>query len=163
MINITEVRIQSPLPQWVRTNAGANAGVSPTPVPQREPPLIASATALGVCFAPASPLRMAQGGRGQSLAKRIAPVSSGSLRPDLNAMDMRLRLCMSALRSLADQPASEFNRVPLGERHIDEYFRAKDASLELLTAAINAEGVDDDFWIMMREYIQRRWQPRRGG
>ena len=65
---------------------------------------------------------------------------------------------MSALRSLADQPASEFNRVPLGERHIDEYLRAKDASLELLRAAINAEG-DDPFWIMMQEYVH--WRSRR--
>jgi hypothetical protein len=65
---------------------------------------------------------------------------------------------MSALRSLADQPASEFSRAPLGERHIEEYLRAKDASLELLRTAINAEG-DDDFWIMMQEYVH--WRTRR--
>jgi hypothetical protein len=29
------------------------------------------------------------------------------------------------LRVLADQPATEFNRVPLAERHIDQYLRAK--------------------------------------
>jgi hypothetical protein len=69
---------------------------------------------------------------------------------------------MSALHSLADQPASEFSRVPLGERHIDQYLQAKDASPELLRAAINAEG-DDPFWIMMQEYIQWRWRSRRGG
>jgi hypothetical protein len=62
---------------------------------------------------------------------------------------------MSALRSLADQPASEYSRVPLGERHIEEYLRAKDASPELLRAAITAEG-DDDFWIKMREYVHWR-------
>jgi hypothetical protein len=67
---------------------------------------------------------------------------------------------MSALRSLADQPASEFSRVPLGERHIDEYLRAKDASPELLKAAINAEG-DDPFWITMQEYVH--WWSHRGG
>ena len=53
---------------------------------------------------------------------------------------------------------SKFNRVPLGERRIDEYLRAKDASLELLRAAVNAEG-DDPFWIMMQEYV--RWRSRR--
>jgi hypothetical protein len=73
-------------------------------------------------------------------------------------MDTQLRLCMSGLRALADQPASEFNRVPLGERHIDQYLQAKAASPELLTTAINSEG-DDGFWIMMREYVQSR----RGG
>jgi hypothetical protein len=73
-------------------------------------------------------------------------------------MDTRLRLCISELRVLADQPASEFSRVPLGERHIDQYLKAKGASPELLTAAINAEG-DDDFWIMMLEYVRSR----RGG
>jgi len=73
-------------------------------------------------------------------------------------MDTRLRLCMSALRALADQPASEFNRVPLGERHIDQYLQAKGASPELFTTAVNAEG-DDDFWIMMLGYVQSR----RGG
>jgi hypothetical protein len=73
-------------------------------------------------------------------------------------MDTRLRLCISELRVLADQPASEFSRVPLGERHIDEYLRAKDASPELLRAAINAEG-DDPFWIVMQEYVH--WRMRR--
>jgi len=73
-------------------------------------------------------------------------------------MDARLRLCMGELRTLADQPASEFSRVPLGERHIDEYLRAKDASAELLSAAINAEG-DDPYWNLMREYVQ--WRMRR--
>jgi hypothetical protein len=62
---------------------------------------------------------------------------------------------MSELRVLADQPAAEFNRVPLGERHIDQYLQAKGASPELLSAAINAEG-DDPFWIMMQEYVQSR-------
>jgi hypothetical protein len=67
---------------------------------------------------------------------------------------------MSELRVLADQPASEFSRVPLGERHIDEYLRAKGASPELLSAAINEKG-DDPFWMLMREYVQ--WRMRRGG
>jgi hypothetical protein len=67
---------------------------------------------------------------------------------------------MSELCVLADQPASEFSRVPLGEQHIDEYLRAKDASLELLSAAIIAEG-DDPFWIMMQEYVH--WRMHREG
>jgi len=72
-------------------------------------------------------------------------------------MDTRLRLYIDALRALADQPASEFNRV-MGERYIDQYLQAKDASPELLKAAINAEG-DDPFWIMMQEYVH--WRSRR--
>jgi hypothetical protein len=32
---------------------------------------------------------------------------------------------------------------------------------ELLKAAINAEGDDDDFWIMMQEYVH--WRTRSGG
>jgi hypothetical protein len=70
-------------------------------------------------------------------------------------MDSRLRMCIEALRLLADQPATEFNRAPLAERLIDEYLRAKDASPERLRAAINAEG-EDPFWITMREYVQSR-------
>jgi hypothetical protein len=65
---------------------------------------------------------------------------------------------MSALRALADQPASEFGRVPLGERHIGEYLRAR-GSPELLSAAINAEG-DDPFWTLMQEYVHWRMQRR---
>jgi hypothetical protein len=67
-------------------------------------------------------------------------------------------MCIEALRVLADQPATEFNRVPLAERHIDEYLRAKDASLQLLLDAINAEG-GDDFWITVGEYVQSLMRP----
>ena len=65
---------------------------------------------------------------------------------------------MSALCSLADQPASEFSRVPLGERHIEEYLRARDASPDRLMDAIDVEG-EDPFWIMMQEYVQSRMRP----
>jgi hypothetical protein len=67
----------------------------------------------------------------------------------------RLRTCIELLRRLADQPASETNRLLLAERYIDEYLRAKDASPERLMDAINAEG-EDPFWITMREYVQSR-------
>jgi hypothetical protein len=70
-------------------------------------------------------------------------------------MDTQLRMCIEVLRVLADQPANELNRVPLAERRIDEYLRAKDGSPERLRAAINAEG-EDPFWVMMREYVQSR-------
>jgi hypothetical protein len=70
-------------------------------------------------------------------------------------MENRLRVCMDALRVLADQPASELNRMPLAERLIDDYLRHKDASFERLMDAINAKG-EDLFWITMREYVQSR-------
>jgi hypothetical protein len=75
-------------------------------------------------------------------------------------MDARLQTCMDALRVLADQPASELNRVPLAERLIDDYIRYSDASLERLMDAINAKG-EDPFWIIMGEYVQSRM--RRSG
>jgi len=70
-------------------------------------------------------------------------------------MDPRLRTCIDLLRRLADQPASETNRLPLGERYIDEYLRVKGASPEQLNDEIKAKG-EDPFWITMREYVQSR-------
>jgi hypothetical protein len=70
-------------------------------------------------------------------------------------MENRLRMCMDALRVLADHPASEINRILLGEQYINEYLRTIDASPERLAEAINATG-EDPFWITMREYVQSR-------
>jgi hypothetical protein len=70
-------------------------------------------------------------------------------------MDPRLRDCIDQMRILADQPASETNRLPLGERYVDEYLRVRGASPERLIHEINAKG-EDPFWITMREYVQSR-------
>jgi hypothetical protein len=73
-------------------------------------------------------------------------------------MDPQLRICMYALRRLAKVPASDFNRVRVGEQRIREYLRSSGASLDRLRDPIKAEG-EDDFWITMGAYVQSQMRP----
>jgi hypothetical protein len=68
----------------------------------------------------------------------------------------RLKICMDALRAVAQQSADS-NWYPLAEREIGEYLKSPMVSLQELSSAIDREAETSQhyvsFWTTMQEFV----------